>query len=206
MKNLLITLLIIGGGYFAYTQLNSESSNSGTLESETRVEGSLTDINDNINDALQSARDAAQAAGDRTQEAVDELQSPQEDEENNESQEEVIEAEVETEVAAEIALVPGKYVDYKDVSISDIDGKIVLDFYASWCPSCRTLESDIQDSLADIPSDLTIVKVNYDDESDLKKKYGVTRQHTMVQVDAQGNLIQKWSGGSTLESIVDQLN
>ena len=38
---------------------------------------------------------------------------------------------------------------------------------------------------------------------ELKKKYEVTYQHTFVQVDAQGNMIKKWSGGA-LADIIDE--
>ncbi len=40
---------------------------------------------------------------------------------------------------------------------------------------------------------------------DLKKKYGVTYQHTLVQVDAAGNTIKKWSGGNTLSSVLSMI-
>ena len=76
---------------------------------------------------------------------------------------------------------------------------------SSWCPSCRKLEKDINASLSDIPADVTILKVNYDSEKELKTKYAVTQQHTLVQVDQSGNIINKWSGGNTLESIIGKI-
>lgn len=84
-------------------------------------------------------------------------------------------------------------------------GDVVLFFHASWCPSCRFLDSGIRGHLEDIPNGLTILKLDYDQEVELKKKYGVTTQHTLVQVDADGTLIKKWSGGITVESIVAEL-
>jgi thiol-disulfide isomerase/thioredoxin len=85
------------------------------------------------------------------------------------------------------------------------DGKVVLFFKASWCPTCRTLDADIKASLADIPAGVTILEVDYDKYGDLKQKYGVTMQHTLVQVDASGNQIMKWSGGATLEDVVKNI-
>ncbi len=81
-------------------------------------------------------------------------------------------------------------------------GDVVLFFKASWCPSCRTLDADIKSKSTTIPSSLTILEVDYDTAIELKKKYGVTTQHTLVQVNASGEMITKWSGGSTLESVV----
>lgn len=84
-------------------------------------------------------------------------------------------------------------------------GDVVIFFHASWCPSCRSLSSNLEKNSTSIPSTLTILKASYDSEKELKKKYGVTTQHTLVQVDANGTMIKKWSGGSTLQSIITQL-
>ncbi|MBP6924694.1 MAG: thioredoxin family protein [Candidatus Pacebacteria bacterium] len=84
-------------------------------------------------------------------------------------------------------------------------GKVVLFFKASWCPSCRALDADIKASLADIPAGVTILEVDYDKSAELKQKYGVTMQHTLVQVDKDGNQITKWSGGATLEDVVKNI-
>jgi len=84
-------------------------------------------------------------------------------------------------------------------------GDVVLFFHASWCPSCRGLNSDIEKNLNSIPAGVTILKADYDKETELKKKYGVSYQHTLVQVDKDGNMIKKWSGGSNLESILSQI-
>ena len=84
-------------------------------------------------------------------------------------------------------------------------GKVVLFFKASWCPSCRTLDADIKASLPDIPAGVTILEVDYDKYGELKQKYGVTMQHTLVQVDKDGNQIAKWSGGATLEDVVKNI-
>ena len=84
-------------------------------------------------------------------------------------------------------------------------GDVVLFFHASWCPSCRGLNSSIESNLKSIPPGLTILKTDYDKETELKKKYGVTYQHTLVQVDKSGNMIKKWSGGGTLDNLLSQI-
>jgi thiol-disulfide isomerase/thioredoxin len=84
-------------------------------------------------------------------------------------------------------------------------GDVVLFFKASWCPSCRTVDADIKAHLKEIPSDLTILEVDYDKSVELKKKYGVTYQHTFVQVDAQGTLIKKWSASPSLVALVAEV-
>lgn len=84
-------------------------------------------------------------------------------------------------------------------------GKVVLFFKASWCPTCRALDAAIKNSLGDIPSDVTILEIDYDDSTELKQKYGVTSQHTLVQVDASGTELAQWSGGLTLDSLLMQI-
>ena len=102
-----------------------------------------------------------------------------------------------------------EYGYYEDYSVDKLEraneGDVVLFFHASWCPTCRSLDSDIVSNSKNIPSDVTILKTDYDSETSLKQKYGVTYQHTMVQVDADGNMIHKWSGSPTLASLLGNI-
>ena len=84
-------------------------------------------------------------------------------------------------------------------------GDVVLFFHAPWCPTCRGLNSSIESNLTSIPLGVTILKTDYDTETALKKKYGVTYQHTLVQVDKDGNMIKKWSGGNSLDNLLSQI-
>lgn len=98
---------------------------------------------------------------------------------------------------------------YEEFSPSHItraeEGDVVLFFHATWCPSCRALDKAIESERENIPSDLSILKLDYDNSSDLKKKYGVTTQHTLVQIDKDGNLIKRWSGTPSLSALVEQV-
>jgi thiol-disulfide isomerase/thioredoxin len=101
----------------------------------------------------------------------------------------------------------GTYTTYDASKLVMADsGDVVLFFKAAWCPSCRAIDADIKANLSNIPASLTIMEVDYDASTALKQKYGVTTQHTFVQVDSQGDVIKKWSGGSTLASVVAQIN
>lgn len=84
-------------------------------------------------------------------------------------------------------------------------GKVIIFFYATWCPSCRSLDRDIRGNINDVPSDVTILIADYDNSADLKQKYGITTQHSFVQVDAEGNELNKWFGHPTLELILEEL-
>ncbi|MFZ2523509.1 MAG: thioredoxin family protein [Minisyncoccia bacterium] len=100
----------------------------------------------------------------------------------------------------------GSYEAYSAEKIANAEtGDVVLFFHATWCPSCKALNGDIEKNVSTIPTGVTILKTDYDKEVALKKKYGVTYQHTLVQVDKDGNMIKKWSGGSKLENLLSQI-
>ena len=79
----------------------------------------------------------------------------------------------------------GKYVEYTEDSFASAKGERLLFFHAPWCPQCRALDESIKAS--ELPSGLTIFKVDYDSNQLLRAKYGVTLQTTVVKVDEGGN-------------------
>lgn len=101
----------------------------------------------------------------------------------------------------------GSYETYapEKVILASATHDVVLFFRASWCPTCRAIDGDIKANLSKIPSSLAILDVNYNNSTALKQKYGVTYQHTFVQVDKDGNLIKKWSGSPTLSALVAEV-
>ncbi len=100
----------------------------------------------------------------------------------------------------------GTYEDYTASKLAWAkDGKVILFFKASWCPTCQAVDKDILAHLGNIPSKTYILKVDYDTSAELKKKYGVTYQHTFVQVDANGTMIKKWSGSPTLTALTAEI-
>lgn len=100
----------------------------------------------------------------------------------------------------------GTYADYTLAKLAMAkNGPTILFFKATWCPTCKGVDEDITTHLQDIPAAVSILKVDYDTQTELKKKYAVTYQHTFVQVDPNGNMIKKWSGSPTLADIVKEI-
>lgn len=92
------------------------------------------------------------------------------------------------------------YVPYtKDAYDKSAKMQRVLFFHATWCPMCKAANADITKNIAQLPKNVVIFKVDYDKETALKKKYGITMQHTFVLVDAAGKALKKWSGGGMKE-------
>ncbi len=75
------------------------------------------------------------------------------------------------------------------------EGQAVYFFKANWCPTCLALQKELDSDLSSLPQGTTIVTVDYDNSSALKKKYAITYQHTLVQIDENGAELTKWQGG-----------
>ncbi len=110
----------------------------------------------------------------------------------------------ETMAKTDVMVKKGSYTPYSaDLVKNAENGNVVLFFNASWCPTCQSTVKNINSNLEAIPSNLTLLSTDYDKETTLKQKYGVTTQHTFVKVDKDGNLIKKASGLGTLEAIAN---
>ena len=103
----------------------------------------------------------------------------------------------------------GIYTDYQNQSHFDQyqNRQRWLNFHASWCPQCRLLDQDIKTNNDQIPDNVVIFKVDYDSATELKRRYGVTIQTTIVAVDANGNKIKSYTAYSqpTLANLINEL-
>ena len=84
----------------------------------------------------------------------------------------------------------GTYADYSAEAVANADGRVWLFFHAPWCPQCVDLERNIQ--AGGVPEGLTILKVDYDTATDLRQRYGVTLQTTIVEIDGAGSEVDKF--------------
>ncbi|OGM32055.1 hypothetical protein A2803_00615 [Candidatus Woesebacteria bacterium RIFCSPHIGHO2_01_FULL_44_21] len=105
-----------------------------------------------------------------------------------------------------------RYVEYsKRLSENSVDKRRVLFFYANWCPTCRPANAELEARISEIPEDVVVLRVNYNDtetdteEEALAQKYGITYQHTFVEIDQDGNEVKKWNGGG-LDQLLAQVN
>ncbi|MDI3195498.1 thioredoxin domain-containing protein [Pseudarthrobacter sp. AL07] len=101
----------------------------------------------------------------------------------------------------------GSFTTYTPEAVSSASEseKVILFFHATWCSTCKLLASDIEANAASIPAGVKILKVDYDSETALKQNYGVTLQHTLVQVKPDGSQIAKWSLSRDLNALVKEI-
>ena len=84
----------------------------------------------------------------------------------------------------------GSYVNYSRNIIASTSGIKILFFHAPWSPQCMQLEESIlKDGL---PTGVTVIKVDYDSNPELREQYGVALQSTFVRVGDRGEEISSY--------------
>ena len=188
----LVVLLLIGGG--VYFMQDGGSMDKAGMEQKVMIEKEVME-----KDAMTKVEMTKGEEGVMEKDAVMEKDTMQKDGV-------MMKDESSMKKDGEMMVHGGTYEAYSAEKIAWAqNGKVVLFFRASWCPTCRAVDGDIKKNIMAIPKDVTILDVNYDTEIALKQKYGVTYQHTFVQVDASGNQITKWSASPTLAALLTEV-
>jgi thiol-disulfide isomerase/thioredoxin len=117
-----------------------------------------------------------------------------------------LEKEARVPPALELAATRSMYSLYAPEVLMDGQTKVLF-FHAAWCPVCRKADTTLRDlynrgddatmtfeELMEVLPQYSVYKVDYDTETELKAKYGVTYQHTYVLVDGQGNALKTVQG------------
>lgn len=63
------------------------------------------------------------------------------------------------------------------------DKKVILDFYATWCPPCKIIAKNLNSFEKTKPSDVVIYKIDIDDQRELIKRFDVKSIPTIVFLD-----------------------
>ena len=97
----------------------------------------------------------------------------------------------------------------KDLNSQNFDeaianGKSLVDFYADWCGPCKMVGPVLEELDAE-NDQLTIVKVNVDNELDLASKYGVQSIPNMIFFK-EGKAVTQIIGLANKDAILDKIN
>ncbi len=86
------------------------------------------------------------------------------------------------------SLLPGEtgYIDFQDGAVGNGE-KSLLFFYAKWDPFSNANDATLQALYQQQPLPIRIYKVDYDTQTDLKNRYGITQSNTFVLINANGD-------------------
>lgn len=81
---------------------------------------------------------------------------------------------------------------------------VLVDFYADWCGPCKMVGPVLEELDAE-NDQLTVVKVNVDNEFDLASKYGVQSIPNMIFFK-EGKVVTQIIGFANKDAILDKIN
>lgn len=85
---------------------------------------------------------------------------------------------------------PGK-IDYNRLEYDSLISNkkaFVLYFHADWCSVCQGMEAALNEDLINYPDGTKILKVNFDNDFEMREKYQVVMQSTMILVNSEGEV------------------
>lgn len=88
--------------------------------------------------------------------------------------------------------------------VSDKNGVVLVDFWASWCGPCRMLAPIVDELADDFAGRVDIYKVNVDEESELAAKFGIMSIPTLI-VFKNGEVFDSLRGVVPKDSIAGVL-
>ena len=76
--------------------------------------------------------------------------------------------------------------------VLNAQGKVLLDFWATWCGPCRMVAPIVEEIAAETP-DLTVGKIDVDTEMELAVQFGIVSIPTLIVME-KGQVVNKAIG------------
>ena len=85
------------------------------------------------------------------------------------------------------------------------DSKLVIvDFWATWCGPCRMLSPILDEVEAEMPDQITVVKVNVDDADEIAGQFRIMSIPTLLFIK-NGQVVDKTVGAMPKAALVERI-
>lgn len=88
--------------------------------------------------------------------------------------------------------------------VLNVDGKVLVDFWASWCGPCKMIAPVIEELAEELDGRVKVGKVNVDEEAELSIQYQVMSIPTIL-IFENGKVVGKSVGYSDKEELMELL-
>lgn len=93
--------------------------------------------------------------------------------------------------------------EFKD--LLEKDGLVLVDFYATWCGPCKMMTPVLEELAEELKDDVTIAKIDVDEESDLASEYRISSIPTLVLLK-NGKPVDSAIGYRPTSFLVEMIN
>lgn len=83
-------------------------------------------------------------------------------------------------------------------------GLVLVDFYADWCRPCKMMQPILEDVATEYNSQITITKINIDNNKNISSKYNVTGIPCMILFE-NGKEVKRIVGYHEKEQLLEKL-
>lgn len=98
-----------------------------------------------------------------------------------------------------------KIVNEKDFESEIKEGRVLVDFFASWCMPCKMMGGILEDMEDSLAQDVKIIKIDVDESENLARRFGVLSIPTLVFFK-DGEMKSKHVGVMQEEEVKAQLD
>jgi len=90
--------------------------------------------------------------------------------------------------------------DNFDEQVAKLDGPILVDFWASWCGPCKTVEPALDELAEEMGGQAHVAKINVDENGNLVNRFGIRSIPTLL-VFKDGKVVDQMIGAAPKQQI-----